>query len=122
MPPIPVGFPEKSVSPSPWRPVEEIDHRKRYEPQKAGHDEDVTRFLLTMSRRVDYGKGLKKVWKGTSSSVSMPVDSTRAACTAIVAASTILRASLPILRSTPAASPGEMRLDSSRVDPYQLHL
>lgn len=58
---VPVGFPKKPVSPSPRRSLEEIVHRERYEAQKARSDEDVTRFLLSMSRRGDYGKGLKKV-------------------------------------------------------------
>lgn len=57
---IPVGFPRKEISPPPRRPLEEMVHYEKYDPAKARSDEDLKRFLFSMSRLGSYGKGADK--------------------------------------------------------------
>lgn len=54
---IPIGYPRKDISPPPRRSLDEMVHYEMYEPAKGRSDEDVKRFLFSMSRRGSYGKG-----------------------------------------------------------------
>ncbi|MBI4317485.1 MAG: nitroreductase family protein [Chloroflexi bacterium] len=54
---IPIGYPVKQPSPPPRRPLVDILHRERYEPAKRRTDEDVKRFIDTMTIQGGYGKG-----------------------------------------------------------------
>jgi 5,6-dimethylbenzimidazole synthase len=57
---IPIGYPAKPVSVPPRRSLAEIVHYERYDMAKARTDEDVKKFLLTMTRIGSYGRKASK--------------------------------------------------------------
>ncbi len=57
---IPIGYPKKPLPPTPRRPLQEIIHHERYDVSRARTDEEVKKFLYSMSRLGSYGKGMKE--------------------------------------------------------------
>jgi hypothetical protein len=57
---IPIGYPAKPVPVPPRRSLAEIVHYERSDIAKARTDEDVKKFLLTMTRIGSYGRKASK--------------------------------------------------------------
>ncbi len=53
---IPIGYPVGRPDAPPRRSLDEITHRERYEPSKRRTDEDVTRFIQTITRAGNFGR------------------------------------------------------------------
>ncbi|MBI2955336.1 MAG: nitroreductase family protein [Chloroflexi bacterium] len=53
---IPIGYPTRRPPAPPRRSLEEIVHRERYEPAKRRTDEDMQKFIQTMTRAGNYGR------------------------------------------------------------------
>ncbi|MCL4466729.1 MAG: nitroreductase family protein [Chloroflexi bacterium] len=54
---VPIGYPVGIPDAPPRRSLGEIVHRECYEPSKRRTDEDVERFIRTMTRAGNYGRG-----------------------------------------------------------------
>ncbi|MFQ5903476.1 MAG: hypothetical protein ACE5JO_07290, partial [Candidatus Binatia bacterium] len=53
---IPIGYPAGPVAPRPRRELDEIVHHERYDRKKFRSDQEMHKFIVTLTRRGAYGK------------------------------------------------------------------